>query len=321
MRVREDRPVGLQTCLRDRRVDAVRPVLEVGERLRRIAPGERVALGGRAEERPHESRRTLQRAGSGEDHELGEGGPAEALEPEDARRRSPLELDAVGGPEADRRIDLAADQARDGREPDHDVVDAIGISPVALDDRARDGAVGGHAREAHRTADEIAGTPNRPVGTCHQRDQRSLHDRRDDPESRALAIGQRHVDQVCEAEDGATGADRRKRLGGPGRGDELHGEPVLPVEALLERRVQPRVDGVRDEVEHDADRRRTRPSGGRRAGRTRASAGRCEQREKGERNGQTAEQPPHVGRRYGESGRVTTRGTAMDGAASGCDTR
>ena len=50
VRVREDRPVGLQTRLRDRRVDAVRPVLEVGERLRRIAPCERVALGGRAEE-------------------------------------------------------------------------------------------------------------------------------------------------------------------------------------------------------------------------------------------------------------------------------
>ena len=160
------------------------------------------------------------------------------------------EGDRLRVPEAGRGVDPAGGEGGDGVEADRDPVDAGRVAAVGAQLGVDHGFVGGQAGDADGPALEVAGAPDRAAARGDDRRQRPLDDRHRADDVEALLAGDPEVVDVEDREvDAAGGEQFRHRAGVAGLADLEVDAGVLVVAAAL-RRVDPGMDGVGREIEH-----------------------------------------------------------------------
>ena len=145
---------------------------------------------------------------------------------------------ALGVPERHDGVHPPGDQARHRREADRHAPHPLEAPAVVLDDRAQHRVVRGQARHAHAPSLEVARAAHLRAARDH-RGERALHQRAHAHDVAAALAREAQVVDVHHGHVRPPGGQQLQRIGARGR----HANPDVP------GRVDPRVDGVRLEVE------------------------------------------------------------------------
>ena len=214
---------------------------------------------------------------------------------------SQAQLDALVVPEgAQGGVDLLGLHRRDEVEADVDLLDRRRVDAGACEDRLQVGRLVGDARGADGLALQLRRVVDRVLADRHDRGQRLLHERADGHELQALVAREQQLGLVGDREVDLAGRQQLERRGGIARRLDLDVEPGAAEGAVGLGRVDPRVVGVGEVVEHEPQALLGRRGGGLLA----LAAGGEQQRGEGEQDErQTA------GQRSGPSGRRRAQGT------------
>ncbi len=170
------------------------------------------------------------------------------------RLRFSLQVGALVVPEgADHGVHLLGEKGGGEAEAHVAELHRVGIDARVEEDRAQVGLLIVDARVAHLLARQVLGRADLRVGQRDDRGERLPHQRAHRDHFQALVARPQQLRLIRHGEVHAPGRDLLDRRRGVRRLADVHLQPgVVEVPARL-RRVDARVVGVREEVEHQAD--------------------------------------------------------------------